>query len=144
MADQHPATQALTPDTSGRLQRLAFDKSQSVPRGGSLGLVLLAALALIAAAAGSIYVQPPHAGTYILALLALFGTIGIGAVFAVASGIMQWSNRGQGTPVLKAVVDNAVEGLVVTGQSGRVFYANASYLDLIGSTDNTDLRTIEH
>jgi len=143
MADQHPATQAPTPDTSARLRRQAFDKSQSVPRGGSVGLVLLAALALIAAAAGSIYVEPPYAGTYILALLALFGTIGIGAVFAVASGIMQWSNRGQGTPVLKAVVDNAVEGLVVTGQSGRVFYANASYLDLIGATDNTDVRPIE-
>src|SRR3974390_1324973 len=144
MADQHPATQAPTPDTSARLRRQAFDKSQSVPRSGSVGLVLLAALALIAAAAGSIYVEPPYAGTYILALLALFGTIGIGALFAVASGIMQWSSRGQGTPVLKAVVDNAFEGLVVTDQSGRVVYANAPSLCLIGSTDNTDLRTIEH
>ena len=39
-----------------------------------------------------------------------------------------------GNPLLKAVVDNAFDGIVVTDQSGRVFYANATYLDLIGAS----------
>jgi len=42
-----------------------------------------------------------------LALLALLGTIGVFALFAMASGIMQLSSRAQGNPLLKAVVDNA-------------------------------------
>ena len=84
-----------------------------------------------------------YAGTYILALLALLGTIGVFALFAMASGIMQLASRGQGNPLLKAVVDNAFDGIVVTDQSGRVFYANATYLDLIGATDNNDVRPIE-
>ena len=49
----------------------------------------------------------------------------------------------QGNPLLKAVVDNAFDGILVTDQSGRVFYANATYLDLIGATDNNDVRPIE-
>jgi two-component system cell cycle sensor histidine kinase/response regulator CckA len=125
------------------LGRLAFDKSQSAPRSGSVGLVLLVALALIAAAAGLIYIDRPYAGTYILALLAVLGTVGVFALFAMASGIMQLASRSHGNPLLKAVTDNAFDGLVVTDQSGRVFYANATYLDLIGATDNNDVRPIE-
>ncbi len=32
---------------------------------------------------------------------------------------------------------------MVTDQSGRVFYANATYLDLIGAADNSDVRPVE-
>jgi two-component system, cell cycle sensor histidine kinase and response regulator CckA len=123
--------------------RQAFDKSQSAPRSGSVRLVLLVALALIAAAAGVLYIEPVYAGTYILALLALLGTIGVAALFAMASGIMQLASRSQANPLLKAVVDSAFDGIVVTDHSGRVFYANTTYLDLIGATDNNDVRPIE-
>src|ERR1035438_9745278 len=132
MAGQQPTTQAQTQDRSTGPGRQAFDKSQSAPRSGSVGLVLLIALALIAAAAGLIYIDRPYAGTYILALLALLGTIGVFALFAIASGIMQLASRSERNPLLKAVVDSAFDGIVVTDQSGRVFYANATYLDLIG------------
>ncbi len=143
MADKDSAGQSRQPDQGEGQLRQAFDRSQSAPRGGSAFVVLLVAVALILAAAGSIYVEPPYAGTYILALLALFGTIGIAGLFAVAAGILQWSGRAQGNPLLKAVVDNAYEGIVVTDQSGRVFYANLAYLDLIGAVDADDVRPIE-
>ncbi len=78
-----------------------------------------------------------------MSLLALLGTIGVFALFAMASGIVQLASRSQGNPLLKAVVDNAFDGIVVTDQSGRVFYANATYLDLIGATDDNDVRPIE-
>ena len=41
------------------------------------------------------------------------------------------------------MVDNAFDGIVVTDQAGRVFYANATYLDLIGAADANDVRPIE-
>ncbi len=140
MASQERSEQA----PEGKEQRRqAFDKSQSAPRGGSVALVLLVALALVAAAAGTIYIERAYAGTYILLLLALLGTIGVFALFAVASGIMRLAGRGQSNPMLKGVVDNAFDGIVVTDQSGRVFYANATYLDLIGAADDNDVRPIE-
>ena len=141
MAGQQPAVQP--PDRSPGPGRQAFDKSPSAPRSGSVGLVLLVALVLFAAAAGLLYVEPAYAGTYILALLAFLGTTGVCALFAMASGIMQFAGRGGRNPLLKTVVDNAFDGIVVTDQSGRVFYANATYLDLIGATDNGDVRPIE-
>src|SRR5471030_1895617 len=61
----------------------------------------------------------------------------------MASGIMQLANRSERNPLLKAVVDSAFDGIVVTDQSGRVFYANATYPDLIGASDSNDVRPIE-
>ena len=124
-------------------RRPAFDRSQSAPRGGSFALVLLVALLLVAAAGALVFVGREHSATYILLLLAVLGTVGIIALFALASGIMRLASREPGNPVLKSVVDNAFEGLVVTDASGRVFYANASYLDLIGATGEHDVRPIE-
>src|SRR5476651_499957 len=146
MTTQDPAAQepaAPPPGPSEREGRQAFDKSQSAPRSGSIGLVLLVALALVAAAAGLIYVGHDYAETYMMALLAALGTIGVFALFALASGIMRLAGKDHGNPLLKAVVDNAFDGILVTDQSGRVFYANATYLDLIGAADSNDVRPIE-
>ena len=106
-------------------------------------MVLLVALLLIAAASGAVYAGRDHAETYILALLAALGTIGVFALFALASGIMSPSGRDRANPLLKALADNAFDGIVVTDQAGRVFYANATYLDLIGAADANDVRPIE-
>jgi two-component system cell cycle sensor histidine kinase/response regulator CckA len=141
MAGQDRATRQAD-DGEGQ-RRPAFDRSQSAPRGGSFGLVLLVALILVAAAAGLVYVGRDHSATYILLLLAALGTVGVIALFALAAGIMHLGHRDEGNPVLKAVVDNAFEGIVVTDASGRVFYANASYLDLIGASSDHDVRPIE-
>ena len=141
MATQDPAVQVAPQERSDG--RLAFDKSQSAPRSGSIGMVLLVALALVAAAAGLIYVGRDYAENYILGLLAALGTVGVFALFALASGIMRLASREHGNPLLKAVVDNAFDGLLVTDQGGRVFYANTTYLDLIGANDAGDVRPIE-
>ncbi len=143
MAGEDRATQPKAADRDGGQGRAAFDRSQSAPRGGSIGMVLLVALLLVAAAAGLVYVGRDHSATYILTLLALLGTIGVFALFALAAGIMRLTGKEHGNAVLKAVVDNAFDGIVVTDQSGRVFYANATYLDLIGSTEADDVRPIE-
>ena len=123
--------------------RSAFDRSQSAPRGGSFGMVLLIALLLVGAAAGLVYVGRENSATYILALLAGLGTIGVFALFALAAGILRFAGRDQANTVHKALVDSAFDGVVVTDQAGRVFYANTTYLDLIGATADEDVRPIE-
>ena len=143
MAGEQPAVQAQDTAREAVTGRQAFDKSQSAPRSGSLGSVLLIALALIVSVAGLLYIEPRYGGTYILLLLALLGTIGVAALFALAAGLLQMAGRSQANPLLKAVVDGAYDGLLVTDQSGRVFYANATYLELTGATDVNDVRPVE-
>jgi two-component system, cell cycle sensor histidine kinase and response regulator CckA len=133
---------ALIQAREGR-ERQAFDKSQNAPRGGSINMVLAIAVVLIAAAGGLIYVSRDYVEAYILALLAILGTIGVFALFATAAGIMRFAGRDQGNPLLKAVVDSAFDGILVTDHAGRVFYANSTYLDLIGATGINDVRPIE-
>jgi two-component system, cell cycle sensor histidine kinase and response regulator CckA len=143
MAGEQRATEKSAPDSGAGQARQAFDRSQSAPRGGSIGLVLLVALALVGAAAGLVYVGRAHSASYILVLLAVLGTVGVFALFGLASGILRLSGKDAGNPVLKAVVDNAYYGIVITDPSGRVFYANTAYLDIIGATAADDVRPIE-
>ena len=132
-----------TRDRAGAHERRAFDKGQGVPRGGSITMVLLVAAVLIAAAVGLIYVGHDYVEAYVLTLLAALGTVGVFALFAVASGILRFAGRDHGNPLLKSVADGAFDGILVSDQAGRVIYANATYLDLIGATDVRDVRPIE-
>jgi two-component system cell cycle sensor histidine kinase/response regulator CckA len=142
MAVQERAEKPM-PDLREMQGRQAFDKSQSVPRSGSVGMVLLLAVALVAAAAGLMYIPREYAQTYIYGMLAFLGTIGVFSLFALAAGIWRSAGKDGGHPLLKTVVDNGFDGILVTDQSGRVFYANATYLDLIGAADSNDVRPIE-
>ncbi|HMF21961.1 MAG TPA: response regulator [Pseudolabrys sp.] len=130
-------------DRAGGHERKAFDKGQGVPRGGSITMVLLVAAVLIGAAVGLIYVGHDYVEAYVLTLLAVLGTVGVFALFAVASGILRFAGRDQSNPLPKMVVDGAFDGILVSDHAGRVVYANAAYLDLIGATDMRDVRPIE-
>ncbi len=131
------------PDRAEGHERKAFDKSHMAAGGSSIILLLLVALGLIGAAGGLIVIGRDYVEAYVLTLLAILGTVGVFALFALAAGIMKFAGKEQGNPLLKAVVDGAFDGLLVTDQSGRVVYANATYLDLIGATDMRDVRPIE-
>ncbi|HVV63524.1 MAG TPA: response regulator [Pseudolabrys sp.] len=143
MAVQKPPAQTPAPDRNEGQRREAFDRSQSAPRSGSIGMVLLVAILLVGAAAGLIYIGRDHAQPYIMALLAFLATIGVFSLFAMAAGILRFAGKEQGRPLLKTLADNAFDGIVVTDQSGRVFYANATYLDLIDASGSDDVRPIE-
>jgi two-component system, cell cycle sensor histidine kinase and response regulator CckA len=143
MASHDPPALTQARDRAEGHERKAFDKSQNAPRGGSIILVLAVAAVLIAAAGGLIYVGRDYVEAYVLTLLAVLGTVGVFALFAATSGIMRFAGRDQGNPLLKAVVDGAFDGILVTDHAGRVFYANAAYLDLIGATGIHDVRPIE-
>ncbi|HZP69348.1 MAG TPA: response regulator [Pseudolabrys sp.] len=142
MASHDPSTLAQ-PDRAEGHERKAFDKSQTAQSSGSIGLLLLVALALIGAAGGLVLVGHDYVEVYVLTLLAVLGTMGVFSLFAAAAGILKFAGRDQGNPLLKAVVDGAFDGILVTDHGGRVVYANATYLDLIGATDIRDIRPIE-
>jgi two-component system cell cycle sensor histidine kinase/response regulator CckA len=123
--------------------REAVDRTAGAERGGSVILVLLVAAMLVAAATGFMMLGRGKAEPYILAFLAAFATIGVFSLFALACGILRVTAAPTVSPLIKAVVDGAFDGIVVTDAEGRVVYANAAYLDLIGAADANALRPVE-
>ena len=135
-------THGMTESSAGAARR-AIDRSANTARTGSVVLVLLVAGMLVAAAAGIVVLGPGAAEPYILGFLAVLATVGVFSLFALASGILRLPAAEASSPLIKAVVDDAVDGLVVTDGDGRVLYANAAYLDLIDAADVNDMRPVE-
>ena len=135
-------THGMTESSAGAARR-AVDRSANTARTGSVVLVLLVAGMLVAAAAGIVLLGPSAAEPYILGFLAVLATVGVFSLFALASGILRLPAAEASSPLIKAVVDDAVDGLVVTDSDGRALYANAAYLDLIDAADANDMRPVE-
>jgi two-component system, cell cycle sensor histidine kinase and response regulator CckA len=129
--------------TSAAGARPSIDRSAGIGRGGSIGLVLIVAVALVAAATAIVMLGGAKAEQYVMAFLAVLATIGVFSLFGVASGILRMPSAGAGSPLIKSVVDGASDGVVVTDSDGRVVYANAAYLDLIDAADPNDMRPVE-
>jgi two-component system, cell cycle sensor histidine kinase and response regulator CckA len=125
------------------LKRNAIDRSAGAEHGGSVALVLLVAGILVAAATGIVVFGRSNSEPYILAFLALLATVGVFSLFALACGILRLSAAGAVSPLIRAVIDGAFDGVVVTDGDGRVVYANAAYLDLINASDANDMRPVE-
>src|SRR3954463_14611735 len=130
-------------DVSETYRPPAVDRSHSGARGGSIGMVLLVALALVGAAVGLLLIGRGKAGPHIPALLALLAMAGVFSLFALATGILRVAGKDGAHPMLQAVVDEAPDGLLVTDPRGRVIYANAAYLTLVDASDRNDVRPIE-
>src|SRR5882757_7494330 len=123
--------------------RAPIDRTRASRGAGSIGLVLLVALLLVAAGAGLVFIGRANAEPYILGLLAMLAMVGVFLLFALAAGILRASGRETTSPLLKAVVDGAGEGILVTDPRGRVLYANAAYLALVEAADSKDVRPVE-
>ncbi len=130
---------------TGADTRPAIDRSAGggAGRGGSVLLVLLVAALLVGAATAIVMQGGSNAEPYILAFLAALATVGVFCLFALACGILRLSAAEPANPLVKAVVDGASDGIVVTDGDGRVVYANAAYLDLIDASDANDMRPVE-
>jgi two-component system cell cycle sensor histidine kinase/response regulator CckA len=110
---------------------------------GSIVLVLLVAGILVAAAAVFMLLRHGSAEPYILVFLAVLATVGVFSLFALAAGILRPSTAGPANPLIKSLVDDAFDGVLVTDGDGRVIYANTAYLDLIDAADAHDMRPVE-
>src|SRR5712691_1797589 len=103
------------------------DRALDAGRGGSIGLVLLVALALVSAVGGFLLVGKSNTAPYILVFLGVLAMVGVFSLFALASGIIRIAGSETGNPVLKAVADEAADALLVMDRHGRVIYANDAY-----------------
>ncbi len=101
-------------------------------RDGSVGLVVLLALALAMAAVGLAMVSREMAEPFVLAILAGLAVVGVFCLFAGAVGILHFGQRHARNDVTKAFVDNLPQGALIADGSGRVLYANEAYRDLLG------------
>src|SRR5580692_5143132 len=123
--------------------RNAVDRSAAPERGGSVVLVLVVAGLLVAAATTIVMLGRGKAEPYISVFVAALATVGVFSLFALAAGILRLSAKGAVSPLIKAVVDDAFDGVLVTDSDGRVVYANTAYLGLIGAADGNDIRPVE-
>jgi two-component system cell cycle sensor histidine kinase/response regulator CckA len=134
---------SLAPEAEDRVAAAAIDRSAAMGRGGSIVHVVLVAGLLVGAATAIVVFGTPNAEPYILAFLAALATVGVFALFALASGLLRFPGKETGHPLTKAVTDGAFDGIVVTDGGGRVIYANAAYLALTDSTGGHDMRPVE-
>jgi two-component system cell cycle sensor histidine kinase/response regulator CckA len=111
-------------------------------RRGSILLVLLLALGLVAAAGGLVLIGNDRSEPYILVLLAVLGMIGVFSLFAAAAGILRIAGD-DANHILKSVTDSATDGICVTDGRGRIVYANSAYRTLTKAVDADDIRPVE-
>src|SRR5262245_12331941 len=103
-------TQQLIDDRARVTNDRPSDRTWVNRGGGSIGLVLLIALVIVAAASGLMFVGRANAEPYILVLLAALAMVGVFLLLALAAGILRVSGREAASPLLKSVVDHATEG----------------------------------
>ncbi|HXW39846.1 MAG TPA: response regulator [Xanthobacteraceae bacterium] len=135
-------THGIAESSAGTAHR-SVDRSGGAARAGSAVLVLLVAGMLVAAATAFVMLGGGNAEPYILVFLAVLATVGVFSLFALAAGILRLSGAEAANPLIKSLVDDAFDGIVVTDADGRVVYANAVYLDLIDAADAGDMRPVE-
>ena len=114
-----------------------------VERGGSIAMVLLVAVALVAALSAIMALGGSNAEQYTIAFLAVLASIGVFSLFAFACRILRVRATYRDNPLIKAVVDGTSEAVVVTAKDGRVVYANPAYLDLIEATNGKEIPPVE-
>src|ERR1700758_934298 len=83
-------------------------------RSGSILLVLLIATGIVAVAVWLMTTGRTQAQPYILFVLALLATVGLFNLFALAAGIIRFSDRRNDDPVMGRIADHAHEGLAGT------------------------------
>jgi two-component system, cell cycle sensor histidine kinase and response regulator CckA len=118
----------------------SIDRSES---SGSIGRVLLVALAVVAAAVAFVLIGRNDAQPYVLGLLSVLAVIGVFALFAGAAGLVRVCGRETGNGFVKAMAEGAPEAIIITDPAGRITYANAAYLALVDAVDANDVRPVE-
>ena len=114
-----------------------------IPATGSIGLVIVVAFALVSTAVFLLFLGRDQADPYIVAVLAALSVIGVFALFSYASGVIEFAGRASRSDLTKALADTGTEGVSIVDASGRVLYANRSYLELTGAEHPDDVRPIE-
>src|SRR5579872_6075878 len=102
---------SITDDT---LTARRAERDSTPKRSGSVLLVLIGAAILAAAAAAFVLLGEPNADPYILGALALFAMIGVFSLFAFGAGILRLAPAESADALIKSLVDDAFDGILVT------------------------------
>ncbi|MBM3544587.1 MAG: response regulator [Alphaproteobacteria bacterium] len=121
--------------------RYAEPAADRPARDGSIGLVILLALALAVAAIGLAMASRDVAEPFVLATLTGLAVIGVFCLFAGAVGILHFGQRQARNDITKAFADNLPQGTLIADAAGRVLYANAAYRDLLGLESDAAVAT---
>ena len=134
---------SLAPGETVISNQPGFATIDRIAQAGSPQLVVAVA-ALIAASLLAFSFLPREAAAGLVTCLAgLLVIIGIFALFAITSGILQFSGRAANSGITKAICDGTPDGLIVTDADGRILYVNDAYLRMAGAQEPMDLRTVE-
>jgi two-component system cell cycle sensor histidine kinase/response regulator CckA len=112
-------------------------------RVSNVGRLIVAASALVAVVVAVVIVQRTTSGPLLLGLLLVLAAIGVIALLGGAIGLFGLAGRSQGLAMIRAFIDAAPEGVLVTDRDGRVVYANRAYADLMGAAGEREVRAIE-
>src|SRR5258708_30500522 len=112
-------------------------------RVSSVGRLIVAGAALVAGVVAVVIVQRATSGPFLLGLLLILAAIGVVALLGGAIGLFGLAGRAQGQTMVRAFVDAAPEGVLVTDRDGRIIYANRAYADLMGAVNEREVRSIE-
>ena len=135
-------THGIAENSAGTARR-AVDRSAGADAHRQRHPGLLVAACWSRAATGFVVLGRGNAEPYILVFLAVLATVGVFSLFALASGILRLPTAEPANPLIKTLVDDAFDGILVTDGDGRVIYANTAYLDLIDAADANEMRPVE-
>jgi two-component system cell cycle sensor histidine kinase/response regulator CckA len=114
---------------------------------GSLILVALLVVALLAVACGYLFLPAPVADLVILSCLGVLSTVGVVALFAWAAGLFSFGSVSLAAPrapgEAQAFVENMSEGVLITAADGTPLCANAAYQRMSGAERRDDVASIE-
>jgi len=112
-------------------------------RVSNVGRLIVAASALVAVVVAVVIVQRATSGPFLLGLLLVLAAIGVIALLGGAIGLFGLAGRSQGLGMVRAFIDAAPEGVLVTDRDGRIVYANRAYAELMGASSEREVRAIE-
>src|ERR1700726_3567801 len=95
------------------LEGLTIAVGERSERRGSVALVLLVAVVLVAAATGLIIGGRGQAGSYVMSLLAILGVLGVFSILALAAGILRVTGRDSRHAMMSNVLEHAQDGITV-------------------------------
>jgi two-component system cell cycle sensor histidine kinase/response regulator CckA len=128
-------------DAAPSFEAPIVDRSE---RGGNVGLLVVLALSLVAAATAFALIDRSFAEPYVMGLLGLLAVVGVFSLFGGAVGLLRFGTRPDAQNTLaRRFLDTMGDGICVTDPEGRIIYANGAYGRLIRAETPSEVRTVE-
>ena len=112
-------------------------------RGGSITMLLVLAVGLVAVASIISTLPRQQAEPYVLGFLGLLSVVGVLALFAGATGLLRFTPRRRKPTFAHIHLDTMDDGVLIADSAGRILYANKAYGTITGAQVDSEIRSIE-